>query len=154
MHRFSNEWAPVTRMTRNGLERMLTCVFLLVALQKLGVVGTYSLVAILYFVCVLLTVASCPEHPGKNTHEPIGEWVDQSDSWSFISGISRRPMGVLVEGLLVLQPPKQQSRRQFFYDKLHSFVKNCNFMYPLPGSLPEKPCTKTYCVILILARNA
>ncbi|XP_048578947.1 uncharacterized protein LOC116613951 isoform X2 [Nematostella vectensis] len=38
---------------------------------RLGVVGTYGLIAILYFVCVILTVVSCPETPGKTTHQPL-----------------------------------------------------------------------------------
>ncbi|KAK3750931.1 hypothetical protein QZH41_015019 [Actinostola sp. cb2023] len=39
---------------------------------KLGVVGTYSLVAILYFVCVVMTVTSCTEKPaGKAVHPPL-----------------------------------------------------------------------------------
>ena len=37
-------------------------------------VGTYSLVAVLYFICVLLTVISCPEPAVKMTHKPISEY--------------------------------------------------------------------------------
>ncbi|XP_073234695.1 uncharacterized protein [Porites lutea] len=39
---------------------------------KIGIVGTYSLVAVLYFICVFLTVVSCPEPPINVTHKPIG----------------------------------------------------------------------------------
>ncbi|XP_031552180.1 uncharacterized protein LOC116289408 [Actinia tenebrosa] len=39
---------------------------------RLGVVGTYALIAILYFICVVLTVSTCPEKPGKAIiHPPV-----------------------------------------------------------------------------------
>ncbi|CAH3180447.1 unnamed protein product, partial [Porites evermanni] len=43
-----------------------------VSITKIGIVGTYSLVAVLYFICVFLTVVSCPEPPINVTHKPIG----------------------------------------------------------------------------------
>lgn len=38
---------------------------------KIGVVATYSSVSVLYFVCVFLTVVSCPEPAVHTTYKPI-----------------------------------------------------------------------------------
>ena len=108
-------------------------------------VGTYSLVAILYFVCVVLTVLSCPEPPCKVVHKPIGEWRFYALKISALSRVRQKSWlpqarkGSEKKEIIILLG------REFYYlhtvrealiiDAKETFVGECCFR----GSLEHNP---------------